>query len=106
MPSKSIITAAGCGNLEELVLRCDSFVKVHDVKEYYLSEWVDVGFQPPNLNIVLHKAAYMNLAYWKCYNNGHNGVVKYQLVTLHILSYIPLNITSGILPQLPMQYYN
>ena len=58
MPSKSIITAAGCGNLEELVLRCDSFVKVHDVKEYYLSEWVDVGFQPPNLNIVLHKAAY------------------------------------------------
>ena len=58
MPSKSIITAAGCGNLEELVLRCDSFVKVHDVKEYYLSEWVDVGFQPPNLSIVLRKAAH------------------------------------------------
>ena len=51
MPSKPIIAAVGCDNLEKLVLRYDD--DAHDIKGV-LSEWVHVGFQPPNLDIVLH----------------------------------------------------
>ena len=50
-PNKSIIAAAGCGNLNKLVLRD----VVADDIEHCLSEWVHVGFQPPHLSIFVHK---------------------------------------------------
>ena len=49
--SKSIIAAVGCANLERLVLH---YVDVHNFERDVLLEWVHVGFQPPNLSIVLH----------------------------------------------------
>ena len=55
MPSKPIIAAAGCVSLGYLVLH---YVDACDIEQSVLFEWVHVGFQPPNLSIVLHKFYY------------------------------------------------
>ena len=105
IPSKPIIVAAGCASLEKLVLCCDGIADVYDVKQRYLSEWVDVGFQPPNLSIVLYENSYhfsllAILRQWPQWNS--------QIPTGHTayLSYIPPNVTSGIFPQLFMQNFS
>ena len=54
MPIKPIIVAAGCVSLQKLVLRgayAPDFKHVQD----YLSEWMSVSFQPPNLSIVFYE---------------------------------------------------
>ena len=53
MPIKPIIAATGCANLEKLVLRGAHAPDVKHVQNY-LSEWVHVGFHPPNLSIVFY----------------------------------------------------
>ena len=60
IPSKPIIAAAGCANLEELVLRY-AFVD-HDMQRGVLAEWVNMRFQPPNLSIVLFDYYWLQFA--------------------------------------------
>ena len=80
-PSKPIIAAAGCANLEKLVLH-----GMHDFGgTECLSEWVHFGFQPRNLSIVLNKFTkpsslrYM-LKRWSQWNSqipaGHTAYYK------------------------------
>ena len=80
-PSKPIIAAAGCANLEKLVLHgMDHFGGTE-----CLSEWVHLGFQPPNLSVVLNEFTkpsslrYM-LEQWSQWNSqipaGHTAYYK------------------------------
>ena len=86
---KPIIAAAGCANLEKLVLHYvvyqpPFYLQLH----VQLLGWVRVGFQPPNLSIVLHENGFLGfksyisrmLEEWPEWNNqmpaGHTACFK------------------------------
>ena len=52
IPSQAIFAAAGCPKLEKFVLHCACDISHWSCDP--LSDWACVGFQPPNLSIVLH----------------------------------------------------
>ena len=58
-PIKPIIAVVSCANLEKLVLCGFNVQYDRYIKQECLSEWVRVGFRPPNLSLVFHEDTWM-----------------------------------------------
>ena len=54
--SKPIIAAAGCAKLEKLVLHCLGYLWREQLR---LFDWTCVGFQPPNVSVVVHEGGFL-----------------------------------------------
>ena len=111
MRVKPIIAAVSCTNLEKLVL-CGYNVQREcelNIKQDCLSEWVRVGFRPPNLSLVFHKDTLMfmhdlpeMLQQWPQWNSqipaGHTACFS-----LYYTECTPLD-TSSAVPVLQLDF--
>ena len=108
-PIKPIIAAVSCANLKKLVLCGYNAQYDHNIKQDCLSEWVRVGFWPPNLSLVFHEDTLMYmydlpkmLQQWPQWNSeipaGHTACFS-----LYYTDCTPLD-TSSAVPALQLNF--
>ena len=110
MRIKPIIAAVSCANLEQLVLCGYNAQYDCNIKQECLSEWVRVGFRPPNLSLVFHEHTLMRNNYdstemlqqWPQWNSqipaGHTACFS-----LYYTECTPLD-TSSAVPVLQLDF--